>query len=58
VFGIDLARRREAAMRLLGLVPQEMNFNMFEKPIDILVNYAGFYGMPRARGARTRRGRS
>ncbi len=35
-------------MRLLGLVPQEINFNMFEKPLDICVNYAGFYGIPRA----------
>ena len=35
-------------MRLIGLVPQEMNFNFFEKPFDILVNYAGFYGIPRA----------
>src|SRR5690606_14990577 len=26
----------------------EVNFNMFEKPLDILVNYAGFYGVPRA----------
>ena len=48
VFGVDLARDRDAAMRLLGLVPQELNFNMFEKPRDILVNYAGFYGVPRA----------
>ncbi len=47
VFGVDLARNREQAMRLLGLVPQELNFNMFEKPLDILVNYAGFYGIPR-----------
>jgi len=47
VFGVDLARDREQAMRLLGLVPQELNFNMFEKPLDILVNYAGFYGIPR-----------
>ena len=35
-------------MRLIGLVPQEINFNLFEKPFDILVNYAGFYGIPRA----------
>ena len=35
-------------MRLIGLVPQEINFNMFEKPFDICVNYAGFYGVPRA----------
>ena len=48
VFGVDIARERDAAMRLLGLVPQELNFNMFEKPRDILVNYAGFYGVPRA----------
>jgi len=48
IFGTDLVRDRSAAMRLIGLVPQELNFNMFEKPIDILVNYAGFYGMPRA----------
>src|SRR5690554_192139 len=47
VFGVDLARQRDAAMRLIGLVPQEVNFNMFEKPLDILVNYAGFYGIPR-----------
>ena len=33
---------------LIGLVPQELNFNMFEKPLDLCVNYAGFYGIPRA----------
>jgi ABC-2 type transport system ATP-binding protein len=48
IFGTDLVRERSAAMRLIGLVPQEINFNMFEKPLDILVNYAGFYGVPRA----------
>jgi len=48
VFGTDLDRDRDGAMRLLGLVPQELNFNMFEKPLDICVNYAGFYGIPRA----------
>ncbi|QCO66629.2 ABC transporter ATP-binding protein [Luteimonas yindakuii] len=48
VFGVDLHAERDRAMRLLGLVPQEINFNMFEKPLDILVNYAGFYGIPRA----------
>ena len=29
VFGIDIGTQREAAMRLLGLVPQEVNFNFF-----------------------------
>ncbi|MBX3698063.1 MAG: ABC transporter ATP-binding protein [Dokdonella sp.] len=48
VFGVDIDTNREAAMRLLGLVPQEVNFNFFEKPFDILCNYAGFYGIPRA----------
>ena len=48
VFGIDLASRRSEAMRQIGLVPQEINFNLFEQPLDILVNYAGFYGIPRA----------
>jgi ABC-2 type transport system ATP-binding protein len=48
VFDVDLSTDRDAAMRLIGLVPQEMNFNFFENPFDILVNYAGFYGLPRA----------
>ena len=48
VFGVDIDADRSAAMRLIGLVPQEFNFNMFEKPLDICVNYAGFYGLPRA----------
>ncbi len=47
VFGTDLTAQRSACMRSIGLVPQEINFNMFEKPLDILVNYAGFYGVPR-----------
>jgi len=49
IFGVDIAARRDEAMRLIGLVPQEINFNMFEKPFDICVNYAGFYGLPRER---------
>jgi ABC-2 type transport system ATP-binding protein len=47
IFGTDLGQQRDAAMRMIGLVPQEINFNLFEKPLDILVNYAGFYGVPR-----------
>ena len=52
VFDVDIKADRSAAMRLIGLVPQEMNFNMFETPFDICVNYAGFYGMPRAEAQR------
>jgi ABC-2 type transport system ATP-binding protein len=47
IFGIDIETDRNEAMRQIGLVPQEFNFNMFEKPLDICVNYAGFYGVPR-----------
>ncbi|HRO63260.1 ABC transporter ATP-binding protein [Thermomonas sp.] len=52
VFGIDLDADRSGTMRQIGLVPQEFNFNMFEKPLDICVNYAGFYGVPRAEALR------
>jgi ABC-2 type transport system ATP-binding protein len=47
VFGVSIHRQRSEAMRLIGLVPQELNFNQFEKPFDICVNVAGFYGIPR-----------
>ncbi|QDE38106.1 ABC transporter ATP-binding protein [Luteibacter pinisoli] len=48
VFGVSIHKRRSDAMRLIGLVPQEINFNQFEKPFDICVNQAGFYGIGRA----------
>jgi ABC-2 type transport system ATP-binding protein len=47
VFGIPIHERRSEAMQMLGLVPQEMNFNLFEQPFQICVNQAGFYGVPR-----------
>ncbi len=47
VFGHDLAREREAALSCIGLVPQEINFNQFEKPFDIVCHQAGFYGIGR-----------
>jgi len=47
VFGVSVNRQRNEAMKLIGLVPQEINFNQFEKPFDICVNQAGFYGIPR-----------
>lgn len=48
IFGVPIAQRRSEAMKLIGLVPQEINFNMFERPFDICVNEAGFYGIPRS----------
>jgi ABC-2 type transport system ATP-binding protein len=47
IFGISLGLERARAKREIGLVPQEFNFNQFEKPFDICVNQAGFYGVPR-----------
>jgi ABC-2 type transport system ATP-binding protein len=47
VFGHCIKNEREIALGLIGVVPQEFNFNQFEKPFDILVNQAGFYGLPR-----------
>ncbi len=48
VFGISVRKQRSQAMAEIGLVPQEVNFNQFEKPFDIVVNQAGYYGVPRA----------
>jgi ABC-2 type transport system ATP-binding protein len=53
VFGHDIDRELEAAKACIGIVPQEINFNMFESPETIVVNQAGFYGIPR-REARLR----
>jgi len=47
VFGHDIDSELTAAKRYLGLVPQEFNFSQFEKVIEIVVNQAGYYGMPR-----------
>ncbi len=47
VFGISVQKERSRAMAQIGLVPQEVNFNQFERPIDIVVNQGGYYGVPR-----------
>ncbi|MEJ2403177.1 MAG: ABC transporter ATP-binding protein [Candidatus Thiodiazotropha sp.] len=47
IYGHDLDRDKEQAKQLIGLVPQEFNFNMWEPVIEILVNQAGYYGIPR-----------
>jgi len=47
VFGYDIDRQLEAAKACIGIVPQEINFNMFESPQTIVVNQAGFYGIER-----------
>ena len=47
VFGRDIDTELEAAKACLGVVPQEINFNQFEKVSTILLNQAGFYGIRR-----------
>jgi ABC-2 type transport system ATP-binding protein len=47
VFGYDLDLKLELAKSCIGIVPQEVNFNVFESVFTIVVNQAGFYGIPR-----------
>lgn len=47
VFGYDIDSQLELAKSQIGLVPQEFNFSQFEKVQQILVQQAGFYGVPR-----------
>lgn len=48
VFGFDIDKQLEHAKLSIGLVPQEFNFNQFETVLQIVVNQAGYYGVPRA----------
>lgn len=47
VFDADIDTDAEKARTYIGVVPQNLNFNIFEKVIDIVVNQAGYYGIPR-----------
>lgn len=46
IFGKDIDLDFSAAKSYLGVVPQEFNFNQFEKVLDIVVNQGGYYGLP------------
>ncbi len=48
VFGKDIDVNFALAKKEIGVVPQEFNFNQFEKVQDIVVTQAGYYGMPAA----------
>ena len=48
VCGIDIDENFSEAKRLIGIVPQEFNFNVFEKVRNIVVTQGGYYGLPRA----------
>ncbi len=48
VEGISVDKDPDKTKSFIGLVPQEFNFNIFEKVEDIIVDQAGYYGIPRA----------
>lgn len=48
VFGKNIDSDFSQAKKFLGVVPQEFNFSMFEKVEDIVIQQAGYYGLPRA----------
>jgi ABC-2 type transport system ATP-binding protein len=45
--GIDSDSDPYGAREHIGVVPQEFNFNIFEKPLHILIHHAGYFGIPR-----------
>jgi len=47
VFGHDLDREPEQVRSMLGVVPQEFNFNLFLPVAEVVINQAGYYGIPR-----------
>jgi len=47
VLDYDIDTHFSEAKRNIGVVPQELNFSQFEKVLDIVVNQAGYYGIPR-----------
>ncbi len=51
VFGYDIDTQLAQAKLHLGVVPQEFNFNQFEKVFDIVTTQAGYYGIPRRQAA-------
>jgi ABC-2 type transport system ATP-binding protein len=48
IFETDIDQDFSKAKRDIGVVPQEFNFNQFEKVADIVINQGGYYGLPRA----------
>ncbi|MEM7279714.1 MAG: ABC transporter ATP-binding protein, partial [Pseudomonadota bacterium] len=47
VFGYSIDSQRELAKAQIGLVPQEINLNLFDRIDNIVINQAGFYGIER-----------
>ena len=47
IFGHDIDKEVEAAKACIGLVPQELNMNLFDSVLNIVVHQAGYYGIDR-----------
>lgn len=45
IFGLDIDTQHDQAKELIGIVPQEFNFSIFEKVWDIVMTQAGYYGL-------------
>ncbi len=50
IFGHDLDTQKSTAKTFIGLVPQEFNMGIFEKVEEVLIQQAGYYGIPRSLG--------
>lgn len=48
IWGFDIDRHRRNASRSIGIVPQEIVFDPFFTPYEVLENHGGFYGIPAA----------
>lgn len=48
ILDADIDQDWSKAKSYIGVVPQELNFNQFEKVEDIIINQAGFFGIPRS----------
>lgn len=48
ILGHDIDTQSSAAKVSVGIVPQEFNFNIFEKVKNVVIDQAGYYGIPRA----------
>lgn len=49
LFGFNIDEHPQQVKKMIGVVPQEFNFNVFEQVIDIVITQAGYYGLPRAK---------
>jgi ABC-2 type transport system ATP-binding protein len=52
IFGVDIDKDFARAKSLIGVVPQEFNFNQFETVKEIILNQAGYYGIERTEAER------